>query len=102
MAKETGMAALAHILGLLTWVVGPLVIYLASDDEFAKENAANALNWQIMFTIYFTVSAVLVIALIGFLLMPLVGLLDLIFCILAAVKASDGEAWEYPLTPNIV
>lgn len=102
MADDTGIAALAHILGLLTWVVGPLVIYLSTDDEFAKENAANALNWQIMFTIYFTISAVLVIVLIGFLLMPLLGLLDLIFCILAAVKATDGEAWEYPLTPNIV
>jgi uncharacterized Tic20 family protein len=102
MVDDTGIAALTHVLGFLTWVLGPLVIYLASDNEFAKENAANALNWQIMVAIYATISGVLVIVLIGFLMLPLVGLLDLIFCILAAVKATDGEAWEYPLAPKIV
>jgi hypothetical protein len=38
---------------------------LATDDEFAEENARNALNWQIMLTIYSAVSAVLVFVLIG-------------------------------------
>lgn len=96
------MAALTHVLGLFTWIVGPLVILLVSGDEFVKENARNALNWQIFMTIYTLVGLVLLIVAIGALILFVIGFLDLIFCIVAAVKASEGEAWTYPLTIDLV
>ncbi|WP_255169895.1 DUF4870 domain-containing protein [Natrononativus amylolyticus] len=95
-------AAVTHVLALLTWVIGPLVVLVATDDEFVEQNARNALNWQIMFTIYMLVSFVLLFLLIGIVFLMLVPLLDIVFCIIAAVKANDGEAWTYPLTPDIV
>ncbi|MFP9060269.1 DUF4870 domain-containing protein [Natrialbaceae archaeon A-chndr2] len=99
---DTTFAAITHILALLTWVIGPLIVYLVTEDQFVKENARNALNWQIMFTIYMTVSAVLLLVLIGFVLILILPLLDLVFCIIAAIKASEGEAWTYPATPDIL
>lgn len=102
MTKDTGLGTLTHILGLFTGFIGPLIIYLAVDDEFAKENAANALNWQIVFTAGMFASTLLSIVLIGLLLIPVLLLLNLAFSIMAAVKANDGEAWKYPLSPELV
>jgi len=97
-SDQTGIAALTHILGLLTWVIGPLIVLLVTEDAFVKDNARNALNWQITFTIYFIVSLILLIVLIGIFTLFAVIILDLVFCIIAAVKAADGEAWRYPIT----
>jgi len=99
---DTTFAAITHVLALFTWVLGPLIVYLVTDDPFVKENAANATNWQIMFTLYMIISFVLLFVLIGFLFILLLPLLDLAFVIIAAIKASEGEAWSYPLTPKIL
>lgn len=100
--RETGLAVVAHIAGFVTSIIGPLLIYLLADDEFAKRNAANALNWQLMVVIYGIVAGILVLVGIGFLLVPLVLLLNLVFCVIAAIKASNGETWTYPLTYDFV
>jgi uncharacterized Tic20 family protein len=99
---DTTMAALTHLLALVTWILGPLVVYIVTEDEFTKENSRNAINWQIAFTLYTVVSAILVLLLVGFLFLAVLGILNLVFCVVAAVKASDGEEWKYPFTPDIV
>ena len=99
---NTSLAALTHILALFTWIWGPLIVLLASEDEFVKQNARNAMNWQIFLTIYLIVSFVLMIFIIGFLTFATVLILDMVFCIVAAIKASDNKAWKYPLTANLL
>ncbi|WP_052050564.1 DUF4870 domain-containing protein [Leptolyngbya sp. KIOST-1] len=101
-ANNTSMMALTHILGLLTGFIGPLIIYLTTQEPEVKRHARLALNWQISWMIYFLVSLLLVFVLIGILLLPIVIVLDLVFCIMAAVKASDGVAWQYPLTISLI
>lgn len=96
------MAVVAHIAGFVTSILGPLIIYLLVDDEFAKRNAANALNWQIMVVIYGTIAGILALVAIGIALIPILLLLNLVFCLLAAVKASKGETWSYPITYDFV
>jgi uncharacterized Tic20 family protein len=96
--NDTGIAIVAHISGFVTSIIGPLIIYLLVDDEFAKRNAANALNWQIMVIIYGTIAGLLAFVAIGFAIIPLILLLNLVFCLIATVKASKGETWSYPLT----
>ena len=87
---------------LYSGFIGPLIIYLAFDDDFAKENTANALNWQIVFTVGMFISGFLTLLLIGLLTAVILILINIIFCVIAAVKANDGETWNYPLTPEIV
>jgi uncharacterized Tic20 family protein len=53
-------------------------------------------------TIAFLVSMVLMFVLIGFLLMPLIGIADLVFVIIAAVSASKGERYRYPLSLRLI
>ena len=100
--NSNSMMALAHILGLLTGFIGPLVLYLATEDPEVKRHARLALNWQISLLIYLVVSIVLMFVLIGFLLLAIVLIMDLVFCIMAAVKANDGIAWTYPLTIPLI
>ena len=92
------MSVLAHVLGLFVGFLGPLIIYLVSEDNTTKNHARYALNWQISAAIYFLVSFVLIFVIIGFFTMVAVGIVNLIFCIMAAVKASHGELWKYPLS----
>ncbi len=100
--SDTDMAAVTHILGLFTGLLGTLLIYVVTDDPFVKQNAANATNWQIMVIIYSIVSFVLIFLLVGFILLPALVLADFAFAVIAAIKATDGEAWEYPITPELV
>jgi uncharacterized protein len=96
------MGILAHILGFFTSFIGPLIIYLAVADAKTKEYSKEALNWQISLLIYIIVSGILAMVLIGFLLLGALGIMNIIFCILAAVKASQGEVYKYPLTIRLV
>ena len=100
--SEAGIAAVAHIAGFATLIVGPFLIYLLVDDEFAKENAANALNWQIIVFVFMIVPGILAFSTIGFMIIPVVLLLNLVFCLMAAVKAINGETRPYPFTIDIL
>ncbi|MDZ7731018.1 MAG: DUF4870 domain-containing protein [Natrialbaceae archaeon] len=95
------LAALTHILGLTTWLIGPLVVLMVTENEFVAANARRAIDWQLMMTVYLIVSALLILLIIGIVMLALLGVLNLIFCVVAAVKATEGETWRYPLTPTI-
>jgi len=105
-ADQRTMALVAHLLGLFTWIIGALVIWLVNKDDpskaFVTDQAKEALNFQITLGLAAIVSSILMIVLIGFLLMPLVGLAGLVFAIIAAVKANNGEAYRYPFILRLI
>lgn len=100
--SDRTLAILAHVLGLFTSFIGALIILLVAEDSFSKANAKEALNWQLSMIIYTIISIILMFVLIGFLLIGLLALANLVFCILAAVKASENENWKYPLTIRFI
>lgn len=85
-------------------IIAPLLIWLIKKEEspFVDDNGRNAVNFQISWTIYLIVSALLIIVLIGLLLLPLLGLAWIVLVILAAVRASNDEVYDYPLTIGFV
>lgn len=93
------MGVLAHVLGLVSGFVGPLIIYLVGreKEDLNLDNARHALNFQISLAIYLIVSAILALVIVGFIFMAALGIMNLIFCILGAVRASHGEVYKYPL-----
>ena len=100
--SDTGMAALAHVAALFLGVIGSGLVYVVADDPFVRRNAANATNWQIMLIVYAIVSMFLVFFIFGIFLLFALIIANFAFIIIAAIKASNGEAWEYPLTPEIL
>jgi len=55
-------------------------------------------NFMISMTIYLFVSIILMIVIVGFLLLPILGIIGIVFPIIGGIKANNGEFWEYPLT----
>ncbi|MCJ7730588.1 MAG: DUF4870 domain-containing protein [Sedimentisphaerales bacterium] len=99
-SKDARMwAMLCHLLGLFTCFIGPLIIWLIKKDEdpFVDDQGKEALNFQITVAIAGIVSAVLTIVCIGAFLGVAVSIADLIFAIIASVKANSGEAYRYPV-----
>lgn len=101
---DTTLAALAHASALVAAFFGPLLFLLLADgdDELVRENAKSALNFQIVLFIATLIAAVLVFAFVGILLLPILGVIDVVFVIIGTVKANNGEIYSYPLTPAIV
>jgi uncharacterized Tic20 family protein len=100
--QDNSIKLLTHILGLITGFIGPLIILIAAKEEDVKEHAKRALNWQISLFIYSTISIILIFVFIGIFFLIVLLTLNLIFCIVAAVKANQGELWNYPITINFI
>lgn len=84
--------------------IGPLIVMLTKGNEspYIRRQAVESLNFQLSIMIYGIVSFVLVFVLVGFLLLPIVGLSWLIFTIIGSMKAANGEEYRYPLTIRMV
>ena len=50
----------------------------------------------------FVVAGILTLVYIGFFLLAVLGVVDLIFSILAAVAANKGEEYKYPFSLELV
>lgn len=91
-------------MGGLPAFLGPLIIYLVyrDKDSYVRHHASESLNFQISILIYAAISAVLILVLIGFLLLPIVGIAWLVLGIRAAIAAADGQLYRYPFTMRFV
>ena len=81
-------------------LVVAIVLWAIAKDKYPQvdRHGKIALNWQISYVIYFLASAVLCLALIGLILLPVVWVLGIVFPIIGAVKANVGTTWKYPLS----
>jgi uncharacterized protein len=93
------LSALAGFIIPLGNIIGPLVIWMIKKDEFplVADQGKESLNFQISMTLYYIVSAILIIVLIGILLLIGLAIFSLIMIIIAMVKANEGVAYRYPL-----
>lgn len=100
------MALVAHLLGILTSFVGPLIIWLINKDKapnsFVVDQSKEALNFQITLVFVYIVGIILSVIVIGVFINMLAGLAGLILAIIAAVKANNGEAYRYPFAIRLI
>lgn len=103
-AGDTTLAALAHASALVVSFFGPLLFLLLADDddELVKRNAKNSLNFQLLLLIALAIAVILTFVLIGVLLLPLIGLIDVALVLIGTVRANDGKVYSYPFTPAIL
>ena len=111
-SKDARMWAMfCHLAGLALFilpaignVVGPLIVWQIKKDEhpFVDANGKEAVNFQISMLIYGLAAGLLCFACVGFFLLPAVVIVDLIFLLIAAVKANNGQSYRYPLTIRFI
>lgn len=98
------MALLCHVLAIFTGFLGPLILWIIKKDEnaFIDYHGKEALNFQITVLIAAIVSGVLTIVCVGFFLLAAVGIGNIVFCIIASLKANAGELYRYPVSIRLV
>lgn len=100
---EPTMGLAAHLGGLLTGFLAPLVVYLVKQDSpYVRHHATEALNFQLTLLIAWFVSAILMFVLVGFVLIFAVGIVSIVLSIRAAVAANRGEWYRYPINIRMV
>jgi len=110
-ANERTWCAFIHASALLGVVLhfpghllAPLILWLIKRDESPALDAhgKEAVNFQISMLIYSAVAAVFCLVLVGFFFLAVLWVLNAVFVIIAAIKASDGEFYRYPMTIRFI
>lgn len=99
------MAMLAHLLGIVTGFVGPLIIWLIKKDQspFVNDQGKEALNFEITIGIGGVVIFILgMLTCFAHLLFPALLVVNLVFCLMAGLKAKDGIAYRYPFALRLI
>ena len=108
--NDNSLAVVMHLLGFAGFVfpfgniIAPLILWLVKRPEspLLDRTGKEVLNFQISYTIYAAVAGILCFVLIGFLILPVVFILWVVFMVVAAVKTGNGEEYRYPLTIRIL
>jgi len=100
--SERHWAVFTHLSGFATFIltglgiVFPLIIWLAKKKEspFLDDHGCEVVNFQLSMLLYSIIGGILTCG-----VLTIVALVvDIIFMIVAAVAASRGEYYRYPLT----
>ena len=114
--KDKAFQIIIHALGAIAYIVPSLLAYILSKDLDVKKHARVALNWQISLIAYnvalltlSSISAILMnLSSNIFIIFPfslalgILTILNIVFSIFAAFKASEGKLWKYPITINFI
>ena len=85
-------------------ILGQLIVWLIKrgDSPEIDEHGKESLNFQISMLIYNVIAGVLCLVLIGFLLLAILHILNLVLVIIASIQASEGKFYRYPLTIRLI
>lgn len=107
-ARTMGM--LCHLLSLTAYIsgvglfVGPLVVWLVKKDqyEFVNDQGKESMNFQITTLITALLGIATACIGIGFIILMLLGVVHLIFTIIATMSAYSGNRYRYPFCIRLI
>ena len=101
---DKNIATITHLGGTVFSFIPALIVWILkkNDSAYLDDQAKEALNFQITMLIAQFIAGILVWVLIGFILMPIVWIINVVFCIIAAISASKGETYRYPLCLRLI
>ncbi|MCA9136992.1 MAG: DUF4870 domain-containing protein [Planctomycetales bacterium] len=101
--NEETYSVLMHLSQLLVvsglGIIVPIAMWLIGkdDSDFVRRQGNRMMNWFLSSLIYAVVFGLLCIVFIGIPLLALLAILEIVFPIIAALKANNGEVWSYPM-----
>ncbi len=104
-------AMLCHIMALvgllgngIGFVLGPLLIWMIKkeDHPFVNEQGKEAVNFQITMMLIAIACGLLAFVVIGLLLLPIVLIVAVVFSVIGAIKANEGEHYRYPFAWRLI
>ncbi len=103
-SEDRTMGMLCHLLAIFTGFLGPLIIWLVKKDQspFVDDQGKEALNFQLTMLIGWVIAFVTSFFCIGFFIGAALVVVNLVFCILATIKANQGIAYRYPINIRFI
>jgi len=103
-SDEKLWSTLTHVGGIFFSVIPSLIAYLLLKDRgpFVREHTKTALNFQITMLIAGFIGGVLSFLGIGFLIVGAVSVVVIVFSIIAAIAANNGQPYKYPLSIEFI
>ena len=97
--NDKNIATITHLGGILFSLIPALIVWLLKKDDSAyiAIQAKEALNFQITILIAQFAAWILLWLLIGFLLMPIIWILNIVLCVLAAASTSKWSSLPLPI-----
>lgn len=94
------LSQLAGLIVPFAGIILPIILWQTQKEKMPALDAHGKMvvNWMISAAIYAAASVVLMIILVGFFTLLAVAVLHIVFPIIGAMKANNGELWQYPLT----
>jgi uncharacterized Tic20 family protein len=85
-------------------ILGPLIVWLAKrgDSPEIDAHGKESLNFQISMLIYSLIAGVLCLVLIGFVLLGILHILNLVLVIIASIQAGEGKLYRYPISIRLI
>lgn len=111
MRTDKQLLVIAHLSQLITLVIGfgslilPLILWVTQKEKVHQMDAhgKNIINFQLSLIVYCIICVPLILlfglGLLGFIAL---GIIAIIFPIINAIKASNGETPSYPLSFNFI
>ncbi len=101
---DKNIATITHLGGILFTFIPALIVWLLKkdDNEYLAKQAKEALNFQITVLLAQFIAGILIVILLGFLLLGVIWLINIILCIIAAISTSNGETYRYPFTLRLI
>lgn len=103
-------AMLVHLSVFAGWILpvlgflAPIIIWQVKKEEIpeVEEHGKEVINFMISIVIYSFISGLLSLIVIGLFMLLALAVVSIVFPIIGAVKASNGELWRYPLIIRLV
>ena len=107
---DPNTAMLAHLLGILTGFLGPLIIWLVKrdDSQFVDYHGKEALNFQLFYLLVSLGLVVISIVTFGVAIVVtvpalfVIAILFLVWEIQGCIAASRGEYYRYPMSIRFI
>jgi uncharacterized Tic20 family protein len=92
------------LLPSLGQILAPLILWLIKrpDSPYLDRVGKEVLNFQISYTIYALIAGALCFVIIGCFLLPVLFIGWVVLIVMAAVKTSNGEDYQYPFTIRLL
>lgn len=85
-------------------ILAPLLLWLVKKDEseFVDANGKEAMNFQLTWTLLLLGASLTILIGIGLLVVPVIAVAWLVLVVLATLRASEREVYDYPLTIDFI
>jgi uncharacterized protein len=101
---DKNIATVTHLGGTVFSFIPSLIVWILKKDDsvYIADQSKEALNFQITMVLAYMAAGVLSWILIGLIFFPILWVVNIVFCIIAAISTSKGETYRYPFCLRLI